>query len=189
MKRSLVLFFAIAFVCCGRSEERPRVPEKVVYRFMDDAQLAEIRELLLARFARGQSGVSELFRDECMCAPGYWQLIASSGIVAPQLRNFEIPNRHSGKSYNLDGAHLEDRNDLGVLARNVASELGRTPRIRRLSTDEIARFWVVVPFDIEEPVFMLESTSRKVVACLKNIGPGEWRIWWIDSLTQYDYGE
>jgi hypothetical protein len=156
---------------------------------MDDAQLAQVREFVVSHFDRGESGVSELFSAECMCAPGYWRRVASPTIVAPQLKNFSIPNRHTGKTYNLDGARLEERSDLKILSRNVASDAGRAPTVRRLSTGEIARLWVVIPFDIEEPLFVVECPARKLVVCLKSAGPAGWRIWWIDAPGEYDYGE
>ena len=187
MKRSLTFLFAVTLVCCGRCEDRVKIPEGVVYRFMDDGQLAEVRTLLVGDFARGQGGVGELFKDECTCAPGYWRLVRS-GMVAPHMESFAIPNRLSGKTYNLVGAQLKDPRDLKTLSASVSGDLGETPTIRRLSTKEIAQFWVVVPFDIVEPVFVVEGLSRKLVLCLKKTNRSGWRIWWVDALTEYDWG-
>jgi hypothetical protein len=187
MKRSLALLFSLALACCGRCEDRPKVPEGVTYRFLEDTQLAGVRRFLLGHFARGEAGVGELFTHECMCAPGYWCLVRS-GMVAPKLQNFSIPNNRSGKTYDLTGADLKDPQDLKALSASVAADIGKTPAIRRLSTKEIAQLWVVVPFDIEEPVFVVESQSRRLVLCLKSTTPSEWRIWWIDALTEYDWG-
>lgn len=165
------------------------MPDGVAYRFMDDARLAKVREFLAVRFAKGEAGVSELFHEECMCAPGYWRLLGRPGTAAPELVKFSIPNRRSGKTYELEGAHLKDGRDLKVLAAKITTELGRKPSVRRLTSKEIARFWIVVPFEIEEPVFMFEGASQTLVVCLKATPSGGWRIWWIDALAEYDYGE
>ena len=76
------------------------------------------------------------------------------------------------------------------IAQLFASSVGKTPVIRRLTTTEISQLWVVIPFDIEEPVYLLENGSRHFVICLnKDASTDNYRIWWVDVLTEYDYGQ
>jgi hypothetical protein len=157
---------------------------------MDDRQNAEVRDSLVAQFLQGQSGVAALFIDDCTCAPGYWKLVAGLGIKAPKVSTFSIPNERTGKVYKLDGAQIQDSGDLSRIAHNLATQVGIKPIIRRLTTKEIAKFWVVIPFDIEEPLFVVEAGSRQIVLCLRRTEGGQnWRVWWVDALTEYDYGE
>jgi hypothetical protein len=156
-----------AVVCCAQDTERPHIPDGVKYTFMDDKQNAEVRDFLAAQFSRGQSGVAELFADECMCAPGYWKLVAGLGIKAPKINAFSVPNGRTGKTYKMDGAQIQDSSDLSLISKYLAAQVGTDPSIRRLTSKEIAKFWVVVPFDIQEPVFVAESGSRQFVVCLK----------------------
>jgi hypothetical protein len=190
MLRILILTFACAFACHAQQGDRPVIPNGVKYRFMDDKQNADVREFLAGQFLRGEVGVSELFIADCTCAPGYWRLVAPSGIESPQVRTFSVPNERTKKTYKLDGAQLKARSDLRAIARHLASEVGSKPIIRRLTTMEIARFWIVIPFDIEEPLFVVESSKRSLVLCLRRAADAQkWHVWWIDALSEYDYGE
>jgi hypothetical protein len=188
----LITLCAIAFVTrTALASDRPTIPPGVHYRFIDDKLDAAIRASLAAKFQQGESAVEELFRAACTCAPGYWRIVAGSGCVKhPTVTVFSVPNRKTGIEYKLDGAKIEDPEDLHRIGQHFASAVGKTPVIRRLTTTEISQMWVVVPFDIEEPVYLLENGSRHFVICLsKDVAADSYRIWWVDILTEYDYGE
>jgi len=182
--------FACACVCCAQETERPFIPEGVKYKFIDDKRNAEVRAYVAARFLKGQSGVSELFEGECTCAPGFWRLVKGLGIKSPKLEVFTIPNERTGKVYNENGAQIQDPGDLNKMADYLATQVGVKPTVRRLTSKEIDRFWVVIPFEIEEPLFIVESNGKAFVLCLRQSkNDQKWRIWWVDALGEYNYGE
>jgi hypothetical protein len=111
--------------------------------------------------------------------------------TAPIVTPLSIPDRKTGIIYRLKGAKLTAPADLQRLAQQFSSELGTTPRIRRLTTAEIEKFWTIIPFDnIHEPVYILENGSRQLLACIRDIGgPAGCRVWWVDALNEYDFGE
>jgi hypothetical protein len=156
---------------------------------MDDKENAEVREFLAGKFLHGKSGVAELFTNECMCAPGYWKLVAGIGIKAPKINSFSVPNERTGKVYKMDGAQIHEPSDLGRISQYLVTNVNTQPTIRRLTSTEIGRLWVVVPFDIEEPLFVIESDHRQFVLCLRKVdGEQKWRVWWIDALGEYEWG-
>ena len=185
------IIYACAVVCCGQNSQRASIPDGVKYKFMDDKENAEVRDFLVGKFLRGNSGVAELFTNECMCAPGYWKLVAGIGIKAPKINSFSVPNEHTGKLYKLDGAQIHEPGDLSRISQYLVTNLNTQPTIRRLTSTEIGRFWVVVPFDIEEPLFVVESDHRRqFVLCLQKVdSEHKWRVWWIDALAEYDWGQ
>jgi hypothetical protein len=192
MRRLVILgiICMVAVACYAQDTPRPQIPEGVKYTFMDDKQNAEVRDFLAAQFHQGQSGVAELFVSECMCAPGYWRLVAGFGIKAPKIKAFSVPNERTGKVYIMNGAQIQDSEDLNQISQDLAMQVGTEPTIRRLTTKEIAKFWVIVPFNIEEPLFVVESGNKQFVVCLKKRDSGnKWRIWWIDALNEYDWGQ
>ena len=68
-----------------------------------------------------------------------------------------------------------------------ARDIGPKPVIRRLTTDEIALFWTIYPFDIEEPVYAIVNGNRCFVLCLmKNEKLSQYEVSWLDELTAYN---
>ena len=188
---SIVLCVTAYAASAAIASDRAIIPVGVNYRFLDDKLDATIRASLAAKFQQGEPAVAELFRGACTCAPGYWRLAASvDGVRHATVTKFSVPNRKTGIEYKLDGAKIEDPEDLHRIAQHFTSSVGKTPVIRRLTTTEISQLWVVVPFDIEEPVYLLENGSRHFVVCLsKDAAVESYRIWWVDILTEYDYGD
>jgi hypothetical protein len=52
-------------------------------------------------------------------------------------------------------------------------------KIRKLNAEELKIFWAMIPFDITEPLFILESEQHKLLVVFK--APDELRIAWIDD--------
>jgi hypothetical protein len=55
----------------------------------------------------------------------------------------------------------------------------RTAKVRKAHADEISFYWATIPFDIEEPFFVIETSSERFVAQLMNKN-GKTTLFWID---------
>jgi hypothetical protein len=116
------------------SDERPAIPAGVRYKFMDDKQEAEFREQLVLKFKDGPSKVQSLFKDTCICAPGYWLSLKTSlagKIKNPTTSTFIVPNTQTGKSSELEGATFRDQKDLKLLSEQLAKDVGTKPIVRK----------------------------------------------------------
>jgi len=186
--RTLLCSFLVSFAAIA-SGERPTIPAGIRYKFMDDKQETEFREHLALSFQDGQLKVQSLFKGVCICAPGYWSSLKMSlagKIKNPATSSFVVPDTRTGKSSKLEGATIEDQEDLQLLSEQFAKDVGTKPVVRRLNPEEISLFWALIPFDIEEPVCILEVGSRRYLASfVKDTKSAEYHILWLDELSQY----
>ncbi len=75
---------------------------------------------------------------------------------------------------------------MAALAKTFAEDVGLNPVIRRLKKEEISLFWALVPFDIEEPVYILENKNRHFLLYLiKDAPTGKYSAFWIDEISAY----
>ena len=52
-------------------------------------------------------------------------------------------------------------------------------KIRKLNPFELKIYWAMIPFDITEPIFMVESDEFKILTAF--VSPDDLRIMWIDD--------
>jgi hypothetical protein len=55
----------------------------------------------------------------------------------------------------------------------------KSAKIRLAHADEISFYWATIPFDIEEPFFVVETADERFVAHLQNKN-GKVTLFWID---------
>ena len=190
MKRILLYLFCLEFGLSGVvADDRPIIPPDVKYKFIDDKLDSSLRTALAAQFAQGAVGVVDLFHIPCVCAPGYWKELSAADVSSfkqPVPSHFSIQNRTTGVKDKLDGATLRDSEDLANLARHFSHDVGLKPIIRRMTTDELVLFWVIYPFDVEEPVYVIQNGKGRFVLCLTKVEKtSEFYASWLDDLTAY----
>ena len=58
----------------------------------------------------------------------------------------------------------------------------KTGKIRKAKSDEISHFWATIPFDIEEPFWVIETANESFIAnfALKD---GKPQLFWIDLVS------
>jgi hypothetical protein len=187
----LIALCTVAFFTHSAADDKPTIPPGVHYKFIDDKLDAAIRASLAAKFQQGEVAVTELFQGPCLFAPGYWGIVADSGCIRhPIPTSFSVPNLKTGVKAKLKGATTKDPEDLHRIAQHFSSDVGKTPVIRRLTTDELSQMWAVVPFDLEEPIYVLENGTHRFVICLmKGSSADTYGIWWVDDLAEYDHAK
>ena len=52
-------------------------------------------------------------------------------------------------------------------------------KVRKAKADEILYFWATIPFDIEEPFWVIETSSDRFIANFQ-VTSGQPRLFWID---------
>ena len=184
----LITLYAVVFVTrTAIADDRPVIPPDVHYKFIDDKVDAEMRASLAAKFQQGEAEAVELFKLPCILAPGYWKSIAGSDCVQHRIPStFSVPDAKTGVKVKLEGATTKDAEDWRRIAQRFAADVGKSPVIRRLTTDEVRLMWTVVPFDIEEPVYVLENgPHRFVIILMKDVGANTSCVWWVDDLAGY----
>ena len=137
-----------------------KVPDRVRYKVAADDVVAKSAAIL--RAALEPNGTPPCGKT-LMVFPGAWS----------DLQN--IPNLSLADSKPASFPRNKNRIDEGrvffgsgestkILA-HLRSLLGNRPTVRAFKTQELARWWIFIPFDIEEPIFVVESgtTSRRYI--------------------------
>jgi hypothetical protein len=171
------------------AQDQQVIPPGVVYKKASPALNEKIINELRLNFAGGGKLVAKYFSGSCICAPAYWSSIKSVegyNFKSPIPTNFEIPNLSNGRTQKLVGATLRSPEDLAVLASLFARDVGVSPEIRKLTTSEIRLFWSMIPFDIEEPIFVLRNANKCfLIMLMKDEKSGEYFAFWVDEISAY----
>src|SRR4030095_15296226 len=124
---------------------------------------------------------SKFFASATVVGPTLWKalkpnsdqtLINSKPVIAI------IPGKTSfaaeGKAMIADN----ERKAFWKLLRARYSDL-RSAKVRKAKAEEISYFWATIPFDIDEPFWVIETSGDRFIANFE-IEAGEPRLFWID---------
>ena len=185
----------------GESDGAVEVPEGVVYKRATAKENADAR--IQIRTALSTGSLAYIFDEKVICGPALWSDI--KGLTA--FADFDVtpveinvPILDSGAEgstamQKFEGALLQGPEEIQALARVLTRVLDHRVKIRKASPDELEVFWALIPYDIEEPLFVLETdivvdntgggkggktTLRFLVDMTK-----EKKVFWIEELSAY----
>ena len=135
------------------------VPKDVRYRYEKDAKVVRVAQELTDKLAVGSR--AKLFDKVAMIFPGAWKVFGESGrlgkadsfpisVIAPGVGNFE-------------GRGLRDAAAMATLAGDLRARLAEDGGfvLRALTTREMELWWIFIPFDIEEPIYIAETKKGR----------------------------
>lgn len=192
----------------GESDGAVEVPEGVVYKRATAKENTEARIQL--RTALSTGSLAYIFDDKVICGPALWsdikELTAFSDFdITPVEINIPILGSGAEGStamQKFEGALLQGPEEIQALARVLTSVLDRSVNIRKAHPDELEVFWALIPYDIEEPLFVLETDIVVDKAGVDKTGTGkggkdkttlrflldmtsEYKVFWIEELSAY----
>lgn len=125
------------------------------------------------------------------CGPGLWRTIK----VAPNIEALDPASATSmvdlggGNFQPFEGALFHSDAERSELVRTVRVVLGGSDFIVRPPNDvEKKVYWALIPYDIEEPIFVLDNGERRVLVdfVLTEDGP---QLLWVGDMSQFGFGE
>lgn len=134
----------------------PQIPHGVVYKPLSAPKMEAAAGRVRGILSPGYKGSDSLAGPLVVCLPRLWeswsQLKLSPGVES-------IPATFNpggqGRFFRSQAPILQLDNEL---RKTLANDGGF--RIRRPTTEELAQFWAVIDFDIEEPLLIIESPKR-----------------------------
>ncbi len=134
--------------------------------------------------------VSLLFGKRIICGPGLWTLIGQKPLISNLGLadvKFNVPvtsSNKEGKTQFFKGALFQTEREISLLATtlNTLPNL-KSIKVRKINKKEAEIYWAMIPYDIEEPVFMV--TSGNTLRFLVDFDTKNNKIFWIDELSQY----
>ncbi len=186
----VTLVAAVCFVSSAVLQADPPVdvPPNVKYKTVDDSINEKEKAEILTDLAGGPSTAAKLFGGPCIVAPGYWKALASAPNIrftSPIHSNFKVP-QPDGSEKSYTGGTIKEASDLKVLAGQFAQDIGSAPKIRKLTSTELSELWAIYPFDLQEPIFMLENDHlHLVVIFLLDSKTNQYQLNWLDEMENY----
>lgn len=169
----LLLAFAVLTSCHGLHPDSGHASSfagsgEIRYERQSSTVNETARQQLVAAFSGGSASVKELFPDAVtFCGSGCWSRVYKSDLKAmedyiPATSHTPAPNGRLER----DGAMIRSEKGLMRLAESLVRTAGRKPRVRPLTSRELELYWALVPFDLEDPLLIVEGNGRRVVANL-----------------------
>jgi hypothetical protein len=138
------------------------LPKRVRYRFSEDSVVNRLADRLSAALA---SGDASLFGDIVMVQPGAWSVLKNRGKIGKDgMGELQMIDPKQGlKDGGMAGKFLRTKEEASALSKAICTILAEDGgfQVRSFTTREMAKWWVYIGFDIEEPVFVVETKGGK----------------------------
>ncbi len=177
-------------VVVAQAEEPVVIPEGIRYKTASDGVNEKAKQVIYKLFsakATDQVVLSSLHSKFLICGPGLWVNIENDknlSQVDTGNVNFEIPVLNSDGQVTrvdkLQGKVFQSPDEV-LLFWKAFSHGTRVSefKIRKLNTEELQIYWAMIPFDITEPIFILESKEHKILTAFGS--SGDLKVMWIDD--------
>lgn len=138
------------------------LPARVRYRVADDITVAHDAALLKAAL---ESGDTAIYGDVVMVQPGAW-IYLRNDLTLDLSDAGELTTMAPGQltqqltqGGGMKGRFFRTKHAMDLLAPEMAKLLREDGgfQVRALKTDEMAKWWTFIAFDIEEPTFVVET--------------------------------
>jgi hypothetical protein len=174
----------------------PMVPPGVRYKTAPHAvNLAAKQKLEHAlRKTAGKRNLGAILGDTVICGPFLWERIKNApGIEEVGLAStFAVPGdpKNGPKILqSLEGRTFRSAAEVASLERALYARFAFDDEftVRKAGFEELVLIWALVPFDIEEPLFVAESKRYRFLAAFVKDGSS---VMWIDDLQDlsFDHG-
>lgn len=124
----------------------------------------ETRQRIVAAFAAGPGGVEKLTDDFLLCGSGCWSRTNKSGLEAST--DYIPATSHTpvkGGYVTREGAFVRTAKGRKAVSTALSQMAGIRPTVRPLTQSELETLWAIVPFDLEDPIFVVEAKGHRVV--------------------------
>jgi len=191
-----IAFFIVCFMLVQYAHAQElQIPVGIRYKYASDETNQEGKKIL-ATLLEGdpdQVLINNTFAGSAICGPYIWyrlknypQTVDLSKSMAPS----SMPIFKDGKVEKfivMEGRVLRTPRDGEIFWEVFKKEYvkGQKFDIRKLSSKELSELWAMIAWDIEEPIFIAESGSTKIIFNLiqKN---SKLRLFYIDDFSDTD---
>jgi hypothetical protein len=178
MKTILSLILALSyFTSYAQNEEKITIPKGIVYKYCDKKIVDKAKLLITENLS--DSTKYDLCDKLLIVGPVLWN----------RFKNIEILNKieNGNTTFNVDkkqytGKMTQDIADTKKVWKELIKEInGEKFIIRKLTEKELQYYWAVISFDIDEPLFVVETSTHKYILNLlkKNL-----KLMWLDEVPK-----
>jgi hypothetical protein len=146
------------------------------------------------RLTQGKRDLEAILRGTVVCGPFLWEQIRSTpGIEKVGLASTIAIPGSSGNGpkiiQTLEGRTFRSTAEVSALQRALHATFTFDTEftVRKARSQELALFWAMVPFDLQEPLFVVESKHHRLIAAFNS---DDGSLMWLDDLENltFDHG-
>ena len=138
----------------------------IVYKQADPAANARAVQQIERILDPNYSGTDSLFGEAIACGPFFWKTLVDNNIMndsvgIPMIVVVPV----GGQQLQMAGRIIKPNSEIARFEsylRDILKNDGGF-RIRKLNSRELEVYWAMIPYDIEEPIFILESSNHKII--------------------------
>jgi hypothetical protein len=178
MKRSLICPVIIFLCNLSLSAQTVDIPDGVKYAYASDKVNEKAKALITKEITKPSY---KLYKKLLFVGPNLWNRYKSIPELQEIVGNalFKVPTYdEKGKLIKMDtlqGKLIQDEKEFRLLWNQVVKDLaGKEFVLRKLTHDELQYYWINIPFDIEEPIYIVEANNIKLLVDVSKDDKLEW---------------
>ncbi len=145
-----------------------KIPKEIVYHKASKKTNEEVKQILST--AIKNHGENLTYNQTFICGPNLWEYLIVNKIntkVSGINVNFNVPIKNGYKT--MKGRAIQKRTDFNIIWNFLFEKKGLyTFTIRKPNTSELIYYWKIIPYDIEEPIFIVEINNIKILTDFSN---------------------
>jgi len=165
MKKLMVVF--ILFMAFSSRTFSDEIPPGITYSKSPDEINMKAQKKLEQVFSQTSIKLDDLFGANVTCGPFLWAQVRNMDVFRDLKivkADLVIPLRDGGYQ-RLEGAFFRTKEEISAFCRAMEGYLrpGGRYEIRRPNAEELRIYWAMIPFDIEEPIFVADNGDHKLL--------------------------
>jgi len=178
---------------CVLAENKVQIPEGVTYKSASKETNARGEQKISKVFTGSptEKEVRELFGQFLICGPFLWKRIKDDPHVAKiktGVAHFKVPVFDNGRiasTQEWEGKLFQNEQEIAAFwAAFKANYKLEDLVLRKLNSTELRIYWAMIPYDIEEPVFILQTKSAKI---LLQLTKSKLELAWMDDYQNVSF--
>jgi hypothetical protein len=174
----MIALVAILLTCAAAMSQD--VPEGVVYKTAPEPVNAAAKSALQTALASEQFPEA-IFGEVTVCGPMLWKVLKPSADTVLLSAKPVIAMITDPEAIHAEGKRLlsaDERRAFWILWQKKYPGLKKAT-IRKARADELSFYWATIPFDIEEPLFVVDTGSERFIVHMMN-KQEKTTLFWID---------
>ncbi|WP_460556697.1 hypothetical protein [Ferruginibacter profundus] len=186
--KQLFTIALVALTISLQAQDTVVIPKGVVYKKKEAGINSNARTLLQLELNSATVTYS-LFDGIVFMGPRLWKRYKENPSIAKIKAGnvqFRVPFTDTiTKKQSLEvvnGKLIQDKEDFKTLWKQVITDVGNTtPLIRKVKEKELSYYWAIINFDIEEPVFVVETINFNLLVQFSN---KKMVVYWLEEMPK-----
>ena len=175
------LILLLCLLCIGAGGYAQEIPNGVRYKKASEDVNNLAKSGLEKALGSPATFPANFFGEATVVGPMLWKALkpgADKVLLNSKPVVLVIPGK---SSFSAEGKAILTDNERQVFWKALTGKFAdlKTGKVRKASAEEISYFWATIPFDIEEPFWVIETGSDRFIANFQ-VKSGEPRLFWID---------